>query len=314
MKYFSYPSYAKINLIFKIHNLRKDGYHNISSLIQRINLKDTIYIGFVSSREKLFNFFSKKDLRYIFLKKYNLIFSCNKNSLLSEDNIILKVYKKIHLIQKKIPNKSSVILHIHLKKKIPIGAGLGGSSTNGAKILEILNNLWNIHYKKKSLLKIGSTIGSDIPFFLANSSLVEVEKKGQVKKIYSEKLKYFILIIYPNFEISSLFAYNLYKENSIKNTNNYSLNNIHPLISRIKEKKHIQTHLENSFKPYLFNLFPKLNKLEQYLCLFNPLGINLTGSGSSIYAIFSNIQETKKVKKHLSKKWPNYTYIISYPY
>lgn len=138
---------AKVNLSFRVLNKREDGYHNIASVMQCINLGDTLTFTLTEGVDT---------------------FMCNDPSLTGDNSNL--IYKAIHLFKKKTGLKFS--LNIQLEKKIPMQAGLGGGSSNAATTLYALNQLFNTQLEESVLAEWGSAIGADIPCFFSLGSVL----------------------------------------------------------------------------------------------------------------------------------------------
>ncbi|MBI4812770.1 2-C-methyl-D-erythritol 4-phosphate cytidylyltransferase [Candidatus Falkowbacteria bacterium] len=174
---------AKINLSFEIIDKLSNGYHAIRSIFQAINLYDVIYIA-------------KKD------REYNLTGAivCP-----SEKNLITKAKKALEeYVQKALP------CTISLTKNIPISAGLGGGSSDAAAALIGLNKLYNLKLTKKELMKIGLSIGCDVPFFVANYGTALIEGVGEKIKPIKQKVSRFYVLMRPHQRISTAYMYQLY--------------------------------------------------------------------------------------------------------
>ena len=168
---FSYISHCKINLGLSVLNKRNDNFHNLESIFVEIDLSDEL-------------FFRKSD---------HFIFTSNNEKLVKlNNNTIIQAY---HIL--KPLAKISQSYSIHLSKNIPMGAGLGGGSSNGAATLKALNNLWELNLSSDELCHIGSKIGSDVPFFISGKNQF-IKGVGDILHPLSElKLaKYYIVIIY----------------------------------------------------------------------------------------------------------------------
>ena len=152
-----YKSYAKLNLFIRILEKRLDGYHNLQSIFEKINLFDVL------------TFESRRDNKI--LLKSNI-------KALEEENIIIDV---INLMREKSKVKTTG-LNINLRKNIPIGAGLGGGSSNAATALIAVNRLWKINKNNEYLKRLSLSIGSDIPFFSLSWKCVD---RGQRRYYYS---------------------------------------------------------------------------------------------------------------------------------
>lgn len=172
---------AKINLYLKILSKLRNGYHEIESAFQLIDLNDTI------------KFYPSKN---------GIDISCNKN-IKREDNII---YKAANALNVYTGEKNSI--KVDLVKKIPSGAGLGGGSSNAAMTLLSLNNLWSLSLSKRELLDIGKKLGADVPFFV-NGENAFVKGIGE-KIIKKESIKKNIVVIYPNIYCSTRDMYKDY--------------------------------------------------------------------------------------------------------
>lgn len=172
---------AKINLNFKILNRRPDGYHEIESVFQSIDLAD--FLLFQKSKK---NYFSGDIV-------------CPQ-----KENLILK----IKILLEKTLNKS-LPCRIHLQKTIPVAAGLGGGSADAAATLFALNLIYNLKLTKKELAEIGIKIGADIPFFIYGGTR---KIKGAGEKITSNKIKLgkFFLLFRPHKRLETKMMYELY--------------------------------------------------------------------------------------------------------
>src|SRR3989344_3420057 len=143
------PSYAKINLFLKIGRKLGSGYHNLQSVMQRIELNDNITIEP--------------------LHEDKIIVESTHPELSSEENL---AYKAALLLKKKYQVKQGA--KIYLEKNIPLQSGLGGGSSNAATTILSLNKLWSLKLKEKQLVDLAMQIGSDVPFFIGeNAALVE---------------------------------------------------------------------------------------------------------------------------------------------
>ena len=172
---------AKINLDLKILGKRPDGFHQIESVFQSIDLSDFLLF------EK-----SKKDNltgAIICLKAENIIFKAKK--------VLEKTLKK------------SLPCQIHLQKSIPIAAGLGGGSADAAATLLGLNLLYNLNLSKKELAKIGIKIGADVPFFFYGGTC-RVGGIGEIVRPVKKRLPNFFLIFRPHKRIETKKMYELY--------------------------------------------------------------------------------------------------------
>ena len=177
---------AKINLSLKILGRRGDGFHEIETLIAPISLADKIDI--------------EKQSRWI-------DFSCDDPTVPSGDeNLVVRVAKAFF---EKTRISSGVRIKLH--KKIPHGAGLGGGSSDAAATLPALSQLFETKLSREELAKLGSTIGSDVSFFLFESVAV-CKGRGEIVNPTTVKKKLSILLLKPAFSVSSAWAYSRWQD------------------------------------------------------------------------------------------------------
>jgi 4-diphosphocytidyl-2-C-methyl-D-erythritol kinase len=173
---------AKVNLFLKVLGKRKDSYHNILTLFDRITLADKIRIsktpeGIIVTSDK----------------------EITKNP---KDNL---VYKAAELILKR--KKISSGVKIHIKKNIPIAAGLGGGSSDAASVLIGINKLFKLGISTKELMQMGSKLGADVPFFILNTPFAIGSGIGDRLKSVKSKARYWHLLINPGFPVSTKEVY-----------------------------------------------------------------------------------------------------------
>jgi len=161
-------SFAKLNLCLHVTNKRNDGYHEIESIFETINLYDEL--SFKQNNANSIRFTSDS-------KKINPL-----------DNLITKTYKEISNIYD-IPG-----IDVLLKKNIPIGGGLGGGSSNAAVTLHALNSLFKLNISSKKLMEIAQKIGSDVPFFINGGSAI-VRGRGEIIEKIDRDEKFYIIVI-----------------------------------------------------------------------------------------------------------------------
>ena len=244
-----YPN-AKINIGLNIVNKRKDGYHNISSLFYP--LMDTF------------------DILEI-LPSNSFSFSTSGIQIPGNKNICLEAYR----ILKSDFNIPEVKIHLH--KMIPIGAGLGGGSSDGASTLKVLSDMFDLKLTIKELEEYALKLGSDCPFFIENTPKY-VEGVGD--KMISSVLDlsdYDIKLVSPNLHLSTADAY---ADISINKKNS----NLLQLIRRpIEEWKGT---IVNDFENNVFINNPDLRLVKEKLYEVGAIYASMTGSGSTFYGIF----------------------------
>ena len=246
---------AKINLNLRILDKREDGYHNIQTHFQLIDIYD--HLKFKSNKDR------------------NIIIESQETYLNDEFNTI---YQSAEKLQKLMNENAGVVIEV--KKNIPTGSGLGGASSNAASTLVALNKLWRLNLNKHDLIKIASSIGADVPFFVygKNASGEGIGDKLEENKTTSKK----ILVIKPNIHSSTKKMFNLYdkSKNFVKN---------------------IALNEQNSFWGVFLNQNPNIEEFIFSNNLENK--INLSGSGSSLFIYYEEESDIDKIIKKIPRNW-----------
>lgn len=261
---------AKINLFLEILGKRPDGYHEIETVMQEVSLFDYIYIE---------NY------------KKSIEFSCSNPKLpTGEDNLVLKA---VRLLQKESGISGGA--RIYLDKKIPIGAGLGGGSSDAVATLLGLNKLWQLGYDEKKLMSLAGKLGSDTPFFVIGNTAL-CKGRGEVIIPYPLKVTYNYVIIYPKFEISTAMVYENFKINLTKNLKDVNFF-LQTLLLGNPEK--LGACLHNRLEEVVFKLYPGLEKIKKTLAGVDFCGTLLSGSGSALYALCKEGCDQKEIEQKI---------------
>ena len=270
-----YKSNCKINLGLQVLNKRSDNLHNLESIFVEINLYDNIVFKASNSFQLTSN---------------------NKSIAELNHNTISQAYNKLQLLSTDTQEYS-----IHLTKNIPIGSGLGGGSSNAGVVLKALNNLWNIQLSNDKLIQIGSSIGSDVPFFIQGGNQY-VEGTGEIltplNNIKLSKLS--ILLIYPDIHIETQWAYQSLKKGlEVPKSYNKFLDSNNQVNWKL---------LKNDFENVVFSTYPEISEVKKQLISRKVLYAGLSGSGSTVYGIFKNKEDALDA----SALFPSYrTYLTS---
>jgi 4-diphosphocytidyl-2-C-methyl-D-erythritol kinase len=258
---------AKVNLRLEILKKREDGYHELRTILQKINLHDLLH-------------FSLKKERGISIKTNHPNLPVGKRNL---------VYQAVQSILKKSDYKKGVLIEI--EKRIPLGAGLGGGSSNTATTLKAMNQLLKINLPKKELMRMGLEIGADVPFFFLEGAAIASGIGERLKKIELPGL--WFVLIYPNFEVSTRWAY----QNFILTKRRFHFN-LHGLLRTPKE---ISNLLWNDLEGVVSREYPQIGVMKKMLYSAGALGALMTGSGPTVFGVFSEeggaSEAYKKVKK-----------------
>jgi len=247
-----YPN-AKINLGLKILSKREDGFHNISSFFYPIPLFDILE---VIKDNSLHN----NQITYSGIQFPN-----------TENDLVIKAYQVLNDDYPLQPVK------IHLHKMIPIGAGLGGGSSNGVCMLKGLNKLFNLNITKEKLYEYSLSLGADCPFFIDNTPKYVKGIGDKLSEINLDLSDYLIKIVDPNIYVSTVQAYKLVNPKK-------PVSEILKIIKKpINEWK---DYLENDFEKPMFNLYPELLEYKKKFYEEGAIYSSMSGSGSVIFGIF----------------------------
>jgi len=253
-------AYAKINIGLNIISTRQDGYHNIETILQQIDLFDEIVI--------------RKNSGYqISIRSDNRKVPENKGNI---------CYDAVKLIQQVSGIKEGVAIEI--RKRIPIGSGLGGGSSNAASVLIGLQQLWHLQLTKEDLHELALKLGADVPFFLVGGTALATGIGEKLKPIDAPFNSYCV-IIYPNIEISTTWVYKNFNFSLTKTKKSIKLSHIFFHRFHISNLKNV---INNDLEEVVFQQYPILKEIKQLLYRKGAFFACMSGSGSTIYGLFKN--------------------------
>ena len=256
-------SYAKINLHLEVISKREDGFHEIITLMSKIDLYDEI------SFEKSKNFSIESNLSI-------------------DDNIMKRTYDLVKDI------RDIKGLKIELKKKIPMGAGLAGGSSNAYETLKALDELYDLSLTKKEYFDILLKLGSDCNFFSAKSAAI-CTGRGELVEEVSDLNKYYVLLINPMINISSKEIY----EGMSFDRSHLNSEEIHSLLAKDDFRK-----FKNDMQDYVFENYPKVAELYEKMNALNAFKTMMTGSGSSIFSLYNDEKLLTKDYELIKDSYP----------
>jgi len=268
---------AKVNLHLCVKDRRKDGFHDIESVFLAVNFGDTLYFKVIKGENSV-----KIDMIGL------------KHPIPTEKNII---FKAVSLFREKTGFKKG--LKIRVKKRIPLGGGLGGGSTDAAAVLLALNKLAGSPCSRENLSEMAALLGSDVPFFIHEIAAALVTGRGElISPIKAPKLS--LVLVNPGFHSDTAAAYKLIDENRIsvpggigESVKNGDFNEkLYPLFS-------------NDFLN--FSPEPVKSVYNEIISSLRELGAqyaNLSGSGATCFGVFADRGQAKKAVKLLRKKRP----------
>jgi 4-diphosphocytidyl-2-C-methyl-D-erythritol kinase len=295
---------AKINWFLKILGRRDDGFHEIESLIQKVSLYDILKIA-----------------------------PSDELSLKADGGIPEKenlVYKAASLLKSTYSVKTGAQLDLH--KNIPVGAGLGGGSSDAAAALMGLNQLWSLGLSPESLSEIAAKIGSDVPFFLYGPASFTYGRGEKLVPCRALK-KLYILLVKPPFEVSTAWAYKNLKTTRLPEkgvhraekswdlpddlptlTNKREkVNNIKLLIRNIEEAQFsaISGSELNDLESVTSREFHVIDEIKDKLLELGAVFSLMSGSGSTVFGVFRSRDEAEAASKEFQEFWTAVVHTIT---
>jgi len=273
---------AKINLYLNILRKRADGFHNIETIFEKIDLCDEITI--------------KKSKRLI------KVSSTDKSLPEDEGNLC---FKAARLLMDELDLDQG--LRINIKKRIPVAAGLGGGSSDAATVLLGLNKLLNCHLSRSRLLALAEKIGADVPFFLLNKPRAIGRAKGEVLTTLPLGRKYWYILVIPRLKVSTRGMYQAIKIPLTKPIRSVKIV-LHALAK--SDLTSLNRNSYNSFESFLNKKFNQIQEIKKALKTAGAHTTGVSGSGPSIFGIANTRKEALKISQGLqaqarihNKKW-----------
>ena len=270
-------SYAKINLGLHILNKRQDEYHNIITVFQEIDFCDQISIE----------------------KSDDFIFETNVDWLDKKNNTCIQAF---NATKEKFPNISNI--KINLIKNSPPGAGLGGGSSNGTSTLKGINELFALKMSHDDLIELSKKISADSPFFVNGGLQIGEGTGGDLSPVESHLNGVYILLVMPDIKIDTK---NAYKKCLLKDKTNIKFAG---MLDELKNYDLSSELFYNDFEVYVFTTHPEIGKIKLTILDLGAKYASLSGSGSTVFGIFSNKKDALKAHQFFS---PHFSTIITNP-
>ena len=257
---------AKVNLYLKVLRKREDGYHDIVSLMQQISLCD----------EMCFE-----------EKRTGLTLTCPGSSIPEDDsNIVRRAARSFFDV---LSHSGGV--EITIRKHIPIAAGLGGGSSNAATTLVTLNEMFGSPLDRNGLMKIGASVGADVPFFLYGKTAWATGIGDRLMPADPfPPLRY--ILVNPGFELSTRMVYENLKMTLTNGPIQYS-------IPRFLTRSDVIHGLYNELEAVSVRHYPVISELKNLLVAHGALNALMTGSGPTVFGIFEDEEEAARAEQAL---------------
>jgi len=269
----SLRSYAKINLGLHVLGKRTDGYHEIRTILQGIGLHDRLDIERTRGR--------------------GISFISDCRELDVHENLVVKAIRMFSETA-----HVSGRFEVHLRKRIPLGAGLGGGSSNAAVVLLGLNRMFGGPLDWQEMVDCASQLGSDVPFFLVGGRALAVGRGSEVYPLVPERRKPVLLAI-PRVRVSTPDAY---RRLSLQLTKRRPVSMIPVFCSDYLRALDRAKPLENHFESVVFSELPWLKALKKEWLKCGAEAAGLTGSGSGLFGMFDDTQSLSRAIAAVQRK------------
>ncbi len=248
-----WPAPAKLNLFLHITGRRPDGYHELQTLFQLLDYGDRIAFEITPNSSQITRV-------------------TNLPGVLSEDDLVVKAAR---LLQQASGSQQGVA--IYLDKKLPMGSGLGGGSSDAATVLVVLNKLWDCGYQTLELAQLGASLGADVPVFIEGNTAWGEGIGERLQPLDMEEQWY--LVVKPPIEVSTKELF----------SSSQLTRDCHPItIADFQVKTTV-----NVFEPLVKSSYPEVKKALQWLQQYAPA--RMTGTGACIFAAFKSEQQATAV-------------------
>ncbi len=287
MRFITLQSPAKLNLFLKVVGRRKDGYHELVTIFHRISLADTLTLR---------------------KKKSGFHLTCSNPKLSSgEDNLITRAYREL---KKEIPRLGGVA--VHLKKRIPMGGGLGGGSGNAGAFLLGMKRLYGLKVPEKKLMRIGSRLGADVAFFVQNTAQAIGKGVGDQLRKFPNPARHFFVLSVSDQPLSTPAVYRALPK-KLPAVNLTRVNRVaRLLLSSLgkRDYKKAQILLQNDLETPAFRLRPEIVKTLQRMQRSGLTAVRMSGSGPTVFGIARSEKQANAIAQKLNCEDSSRRYVI----
>lgn len=272
------PAYAKINLGLRVLGKREDGFHEIETILQQVDLHDDLTVLVQTGR--------KIDVR-----------SRHPEVPEGAENLC---WRAADLMRRRCRVRAGV--KISVTKRIPVGAGLGGGSSDAAVTLVALNHLWKTNLPPARLEELAGELGSDVPFFIRGGAAIA---SGRGERLAPVRLPvdYRVLIVYPRFSVSTAEAY---KGVRLPLTNTRKGFSLESLTIEGKHFRRFCRRLQNDLEKVVVANHPSLAELKTRLREEGAFFASMSGSGSAIFGLFEDELRVQDAARSFTGDYPTF--------
>jgi 4-diphosphocytidyl-2-C-methyl-D-erythritol kinase len=263
-------AYAKINITFEVLGRRSDGYHDIATILQEIDLKDTLKFESASS----------------------LSIDCDDVALRSSDNLALKAAK---LLKKESGHKGGA--KITLKKGIPIAAGLGGGSSDAGVTLVALNKLWKLKLSTESLVELAAALGSDVSYFVRGGTALAGGRGGRVMPLPPLPQSW-VVLLKPSVQVPELKTKAMY---GALRPSHYSKGEHTKKVKKAIESGVVKDRLPmyNAFDSVAFEMYEGMEWYWERFVAAGAAEVHLAGAGPTLFTLLYDRGRAEELHRSL---------------
>jgi len=256
-------AYAKVNIGLRVLGKRPDGFHNIETVFHEIDLYDEVTI-----------------------EQADTISLTTSSPHVPSDARNL-CFRAAEALRTRFRGKAGV--RISLRKNIPVGAGLGGGSSDAATVLVALNKFWNAGLDRRALESLASTLGSDVPFFIRGGTAVGTSR-GELLEYFDLRMPFWIVTATPPIHVSTSWAYSQVRARERKGGGD-----LRTLVEEgITNPSAMQSIVTNDFEDYVFGEYPEIRRNRKRMKDLGAVFALMSGSGSSVFGLFHDEPTARK--------------------
>ncbi|RDH81437.1 MAG: 4-(cytidine 5'-diphospho)-2-C-methyl-D-erythritol kinase [endosymbiont of Galathealinum brachiosum] len=264
-----WPAPAKLNLFLQITGQRDDGYHNLQTVFQFLDVADR--------------------LRLVVRDDGKIMRKTDNEGIKAEDDLVVKAAKALQ-----IATGTDKGADIYLQKILPMGGGVGGGSSDAATTLMVLNHMWGTELNLEALAEIGLSLGADVPVFIHGHAAFAQGVGEKVEEISPEEAWY--LVVHPEVHVSTSELFN-----NSQLTRDCPAIRICDLQIGTANEERVFDELGNVFEPVVAEQYPEIAEVIQFLRKYS--NARLTGTGACVFATFGNKEAAQDVLAKLPDYW-----------
>ena len=298
---------AKINLSLRVLGKRPDGYHLLDTILVPVSLYDEIEIRKIRGGKKSRGRRAEGEEQRAGSRaqgaerRAEITVTCDDRGVPAGENNI--VHRAARLLLGQSPNEQGIRIHIHIRKRIPVGAGLGGGSSDAAATLVGLNRLLKLRLSEAKLEKMALSLGADVPFFI-RARPARARGIGERLHPIGKMRRLWLVIVYPGFPVSTAEVFRNFRATLTKPAVNTSIPNLPA------SAQHLARLLVNDLERVTLKRHPELQAIKEELLHEGAAGGLMSGSGSAIYGVFASRREAAGALRRKRKEEGSKVYLV----